>query len=109
MMSLTDKLKKLYEPFLTLACPVTHYKRISKFPYLVWAEDGEDNSFHGDNSKQEQQITGTVNYFTRVDFDSTVDQIQEILNGEPVGWMLESVQYEDETNLIHYSWRWWVV
>ena len=36
-----------------------------------------------------------------------VDTIQDALNGiENCGWRLESVQYEDETNLIHFEWTW---
>lgn len=108
-MTLQNLCKKLYEPFTELSCSVTHYRRLSKFPYVTWAEDGEDNSFNADNKKQEQQLHGTVDLFTKEEFDSLADDIQEILNGENVGWRLATVQYEDETNLIHYQWEWWVV
>lgn len=109
MTSLKDLLEKLYKPFLELDCDVTHFRRLSKFPYVVWAEDGEENSFSADNIKQEQRITGMVDLFTRTEFDSLIDDIQEILNEEQIGWVLSSVQYEEETNLIHYQWRWWVI
>lgn len=105
-MTLQNKLRSLYEPFLALDCDVRHYTRQSVFPYVVWAEDGEDNSFHSNNHKTEQQITGTVDYFTKTEFDPIVDDIQEILDAEGIGWFLSAVQYEDETNLIHYTWRW---
>lgn len=106
-MTLQNRLKALYLPFLSLDCDVRHYTRQSTYPYMVWAEDGEENSFHASNHKQEQQITGTIDYFTRTEFDSIVDDIQTILNSEEIGWTLSSVQYEDETNLIHYQWRWY--
>ena len=109
MTSLQSLLKKLYEPFLELDCDVTHYRRMSKYPYVVWAEEGEENSFSADNIKQEQRITGTVDLFTRTEFDPLADDVQEILNSEQIGWRLDSVQYEDETNLIHYLWNWWVI
>ena len=39
-----------------------------------------------------------------------MDLIQEALNtSEGVGWVLSSVQYEDETNLIHYEWTFAVI
>ena len=45
---------------------------------------------------------------TRTEYDPTLDRIQEILNGFdfPFSWRLESVQYEDDTDLIHYEWTW---
>lgn len=74
-------------------------------PYCIWAEDGEGESLHTGNHKTEQVITGTIDYFTHVDFDETVDSIQDALNNlENCGWELSSVQYEEDTNLIHYEW-----
>lgn len=105
---LQTKLQELYVPFLSLDCAVSHFRRSGKPPFVVWAEDGEQDSFHTDNHKKEQQITGIVDLYTLTEFDSLVDDVQEILNGENVGWRLNSVQYEDETNLIHYQWRWWI-
>ncbi len=107
-MTLQTLCKKLYEPFLDLSCAVTHYRRLSKYPYVVWAESGEENSFHADNKKVEQQLTGTVDLFTKTEFDTLADSIQEILDNEEISWRLDSVQYEEETNLIHYQWFWWV-
>lgn len=110
-MTLQTKLRTLYEPFLELDCEVYHYTRGSDtdVPYMVWAEDGEQDSFETDNRKQEQQLSGLVDFFTLDEFDEICDDIQEILNSEWIGWRLESVQYEEETNLIHYQWRWWTV
>lgn len=106
MRSMQDLLTALYTDFAELPCAVTHYRKITDYPYAVWAEDGEDDSFHGDNHKQEQSIRGYIDYFTKHEFDQTVDDIQEILNRQPVAWLLESVDYEDLTNLIHYKWSW---
>jgi len=108
MMSLQQTLKELYQPFLALPCKVSHYRRTAKPPFVVWAEDGEENSLNANNHKSEQQLTGIVDFFTLKEFDSIADSIQEILNSENVGWSLELVQYEEETNLIHFQWRWWI-
>lgn len=108
-MTLQEQLKKLYVPFTEIDdCDVMHFLRVGSPPYIVWAEDGEMTSFHADNHKGEQQLTGTVDLFTKTEFDPIADEIQKILNEEEVGWRLDSVQYEPETNLIHYSWRWYV-
>ena len=109
MMSLQTKLQELYQPFLTIqGAKISHYRRTAKPPFIVWAEDGEQDSFHASNHKEEQQLTGIVDLYTLKEFDTLADDIQTILNSEPVGWRLDMVQYEDETNLIHYQWRWWL-
>lgn len=112
MMSFQQTLKKLYLPFVEsekITCPVSHYKRMSTFPFLVWAEDGENDSFHADNKKQNFKLTGYVDYYTRAEFDETVDAVNEILNDEGLAWSLASVDYDETINLIHYRWRWEVV
>lgn len=105
-MTLQAILTDLYTPFLGLDCEVSHYKRLTSNRFVVWAENGEEDSFHADNRKQEQLLTGTVDFFTLREFDPIVDDIQDILQMERVAWVLESVQYEEETNLIHYQWIW---
>lgn len=110
MKSIQTTLNGFYSLFQNLNCSVTHYTRFNQTPpFLVWAEHGEDYSFSGDNKKEEQQIRGAIDYFTQTEFDSIVDDIQNILNTAPnVGWSLDSVLYEEETYLIHYSWTWWL-
>ncbi len=111
MKSMQSLLRSLYEALNgieNLEC--YHYEKAEdcSVPYAVWQEDGEDSSFHANNRKEEQTIIGSLDYFTQEEFDSVVDDIQETLNGI-CAWTLDSVQYEDETKLIHYSWRWELV
>lgn len=84
-----------------------HYQRDpdTKKEYGVWMENGEGDAFHADNHKAEQQISGTLDYYTQIEYNPILDEIQEALDRiDPGGWTLESVQYEDETDLIHYEW-----
>ena len=61
-------------------------------------------------NEEQQQVRGTIDLYTLQEFDPAVDLIQEALNtSEGVGWVLSSVQYEDETNLIHYEWTFAVI
>ena len=109
MLRLSEILQKLYLPFLGLDCDVYHFKRHgSSLPYVVWAEEGEEDSLHTNNIKSEQQLVGTVELYTKTEFDALADDIQDILQEEGIGWQLTNVLYEDETALIHYPWRWWV-
>lgn len=102
-----EKLSKIKDALTSIEnLKVYHYWRPRlQAPYLIWAEEGEGDSLWTSNHLQEQVIKGTVDYFTKTELDPIVDTIQEKLNGvESLGWNLEAVQYEDETNLIHFSW-----
>lgn len=87
---------------------VFHYQRPARESlkrYVVWAEDGESGSFMVNNRKAEQQISGSIDLYTDREFDPWADRIQEALDAlENVTWNLDSVQYEDETGLIHFEW-----
>lgn len=109
MKSLQEILKEFGTGLAQAVQPCFHYWRIKEeAPYCVWQEDGEDNSFHAGNRKTEQQIHGTVDYFTRTEYDPALDAVQSYLETlDDFGWRLLSVQFEDETNLIHYEWEWW--
>lgn len=110
MTSLHSKIAPVGEALVdALGGIVYHYWRPRlPAPYCVWAEDGEDSDLDADGYKAEQAISGYVDYYTKQDKDPAVDAIQEALNGIGGGflWRLDSVQYEDETNLIHYQWTW---
>ena len=108
MKSIQTLLTELYSALTAVeGLNVYHFERPEDFtlPYAVWGEDGEDGSFHADNHKQDQVITGYVDFFTETEFDPLADSIQGALDGV-CAWKLNSVQYEDETKLIHYSWEW---
>ncbi len=105
MMSLQSKLQQIGAAFAGLTDHAVHYyRRPTAFPFLIWQESGEGDSFHGDNRKGEQMITVTVDVFTQTEFDPLLDEVQATLEELGVPWYLNSVQYEDDTNLIHYEW-----
>lgn len=82
-----------------------HYTALKKpNKYIVWAEDGQANPLFADGQMVQQAIAGTVDYFTKTEFDPNFDRIQAALNGSGAAWRLESIQYEDDTKYIHYEW-----
>lgn len=108
-MSLQSKLQQLGVAFAGVTKNCYHYFRpVKDVPCLIWAESGEENSFRSNNRKSEQNIIGTVDLFTKMEFDPLADAVQETLRDLGVTWSLQSVQYEDETALIHYEWNWGV-
>lgn len=112
MKSLQNNLKKVYNALNTTSAKgrVYHYTRPSDIEpsWVVWQEDGESDSAEFDNRKHEQQVHGTIDCYTLKEFDPLLDEIQNALNGAGIGWGLLSVQYEDETNLIHYEWEFYI-
>lgn len=106
---LQAKLNQIGASFATLTTYCYHYWRpVNHFPCLIWAETGESESFHSDNRKSEQRIVGTMHCFTKTEFDTLLDDVQSMFETLGLTWSLTSVQFETETNTIHYSWSWGV-
>lgn len=104
-----SKLKIIPEILLTVTDNVSHYKAMNQTDkYIVWAEDSEGESVEGDDRKINQSIQGTIDYFTKEEFDSNVDKIQDVLKDACISFYMNSVQYEDRddsgTGYIHYEW-----
>lgn len=72
-------------------------------PYIVWAEDSAID-FLADDKHVEIVMGGTIDLFTLEENDPLMDSIPQALNGIPCAWYLNSVQYEEDTKLIHYEW-----
>lgn len=105
-MTLNEKLKKLRDVLKQLDIDVYHYDAMNATDeYIVWAESGESGSMNADNEKDEQSIAGTIDLYTQKEYNPIVDELQKKLNENVISFVLSSVQYEDETKLIHYEWE----
>lgn len=101
---------ELRDLLLTIGVPVGHYEvHKQNDKYIVWAEDSEGASGHGDNKKTTQVLQGTIDYFTRIEYDPIVELIQEKLDSADIAWRLNSIQYEDDTGYTHHEWIWEMV
>lgn len=95
---------------LSVSDNVYHYEALKATPpYIVWAEDNETNMLNTDNKKTVQVIQGTIDLYTLNEKDELAEKIQSALNERDISFSLNSVQYEDETTLIHYEWVFEVV
>lgn len=109
-MTLRNKLLAFANNLATVSDAVYHYTRPPKqaAPFIVWAEDSEDQPFNASNQKAEQVLHGAIDLYTKTEFDPLCDAIQSaLLNLDGCGWKLRAVMYEEETALIHYNWEWW--
>lgn len=63
-------------------------------------------SLAGDDTHAEDALEGTIDLFTRrlsaVDYTAVLD----CLKGLDICFRLNSVQYEQDTRLLHYEWVW---
>lgn len=101
------KLSNLRDTLLTITPDTFHYYAHKKpEKYIVWAEDGEAGSSNSNDQKTDQVIQGTIDYFTKTEFDPIFELIQDKLNTIEISWRLNSVQYEEDTGYIHYEWVW---
>jgi hypothetical protein len=104
MMELTD----LRDGLLTVTTKTYHYAPPENVRgnYIVWAEDGETATIWADNVKKAKGSAGTVDYFTKTEYDPNIAAIEALFNVLKIGWKLNSVQHERETGYIHYEWVW---
>lgn len=105
-MTIISKLQRIQEILAAITnLEVSHYDYFgTSDSYCVWAEDQEQSSLEGDDFKVAQAVQGTIDYFTKTDMDAMIDTIQGALISNKISFYLNSVQYEDETELIHYEW-----
>lgn len=73
--------------------------------YLVIAIDSEANSLQADGKKVNQAPQGTVDLFTFSNDREVMQSVQNVLDTfDGCAWYLNSVQYEDDTRLLHWEW-----
>ena len=100
-----QRLKALHD---AMPVPMHHYgAHKPPVPYGVWAEDG-DVSPYADNVNSTQILSGTTDYFTKIEDDANVDAIEAVFAAASawIAAQLKSIQYEDDTGLLHYEWAW---
>ena len=107
---MASMLERLREALAALTERCWHYVAQSNAvpPYLVWAEDG-DNDLSADNVHAERCYTGTVDLYSKADPEPLSEAVPAALEGIGAAWYLNSVQYEEDTGLTHWEWVWEVV
>lgn len=74
-------------------------------PYVVYGVDGA-NDLEAGNVHSEKADEGTIDLYTKDPTDSLITDIPEGLDENGVSYYLNSVQFEEETGLLHYEWVW---
>lgn len=80
-------------------------KENTETPYIVYGVDGDNNLAAG-NRRGELADAGYIDLFTKDAKDNLIKDIPTALDAAEVSFYLNSVQFEEETSLLHYEWRW---
>lgn len=100
-------LSELKTALLTVTQKVYHFDASGATGnYIVWAEDGASEVLWADDRMKNQTLTGTIDYFTKTEYDSTFGTIQAALDTLGISYRLNSIQFEEDTKYIHYEWTW---
>lgn len=102
-----ETLDRIKTALLNVTSNVAHYHQLNAcLPYLVWAEEGGIGDLWADNRHTSSMVRGTVNYFTLDEKDGGKERTEEALSSVGASWFLNSVQYEQDTGIIHFEWVW---
>ena len=74
----------------------------------AWGAAGIDGgtSLAGDDVHAEDVLEGTIDLYTRQLDAADFNAVRGCLQGLDICYSLNSVQYEQDTRLIHYEWVW---
>ena len=73
--------------------------------YITVAIDQEAASLEADGKKVNQAPQGTIDLYSLTNDRAQMQSIQNVLNAlDGCAWYLNSVQYEDDTRLLHWEW-----
>ena len=101
-----EPIERIRTALLNVTSRVHRYFALNEEPpYLVWSEERAPQLW-ADDKPTARIYQGTIDYFTRDEDDPDVPRIEAALTGTCISWTLNSVQYEEDTGLIHYEWNW---
>ena len=100
-------MEKIRDALVSVTTNTYHYHADPKadVPYIVWKEDGR-NDLLAAGEHVEKAWTGVIDLYTKEENDPFVYGVETALSGVGAAWSLVSVDYEEETGRIHYSWDW---
>lgn len=97
--------RKLITAMTSVTEAVSHRKRLKSTRYFVWQEDGA-NDLSADGGHAEGAVTGSLDLYTKLEFDPWVSEMGTALTNAGIAWALVSVEVEEDTGFTHYSWDW---
>ena len=101
--------ERLIAALTSVTTSVSHGSRLRSDRYVVWQEDGS-RSLPADDRHTARVVTGSVDLYTKLEFDPWGDQIAAALDAaEGIAFEEIGADFEEETGFWHRSWDWEVV
>lgn len=97
--------ERIIKAHVAVTDQVNHLEKMESDRYFVWTEDGANDLIAG-NGHGERTMTGRTDLFTKIEFDPWADQLTASFTRYGIAWSLVSVDYEEATGFLHYSWDW---
>lgn len=95
---------------------LTELKKLGAFATYAWSHAPADNygviaidsqnALRAGDGTAEKVQEGTIDWFTRAPDSAVPESVETLLDRLGASWYLSSVQYEDDTGLIHWEWVW---
>lgn len=98
MNSLKEALKTLTTSLYLYTAPAN-----KTLPYIVYGADGANDLTAG-NVHAETVTQGYIDLYTKNPSDTLISGIPAKLEAVGASYYLNSIQFEDETGLLHYEW-----
>lgn len=102
------RLSDVAAALLTVTSRVYRYTAIATptFPYIVWQDEMESGSLSGDGRKIGRILEGSIDLYSKRPDDPFINAIEKALNDAGICFRLNSIQYEQDTKIIHHEWVW---
>lgn len=97
--------QKIVQAHTAVTEKVSHFRQMQESRYMVWQEAGR-NDFEAGNRHVEKAWTGTTDIFTTIEFDPWIDALENQFDALGIAYQLENVDYDDETDVMHYEYSW---
>lgn len=103
-MSLLD----LRDALLDVMDDVYHFQAPADKPerYIVWGEDGGDDTIAADDRNETIALRGRLYYYTAKEFDPVFDEICDALSEVGAAWSIGQIGYDDTNNRFAYELTW---
>ena len=96
--------EKIMSALATVTPDVRHgFAKTKAERYIVWQEDG-GNYFRADDFTAEKIMSGTIDLFSKTEFDAWSEGVEDALDAAEISYHLNSVQFEEQTGFWHWEW-----
>lgn len=98
--------QKLIDCLLSVMQNISHfYSKSEVFPYIVWKENSEGSEVAADNKKIQYSLNYSVDLYLKKPDADLIRRLENAFNTFRVSFQLTNVEYNEETEIIHYHYE----